>query len=88
MEETGKQWTQCINIVQLFINITPNTQGLTPFEIIHGRPCKLPEFKNHIDLDDDSTMVDYLRKTLQHREVKQANDIPDFAVQEDGEKSL
>lgn len=31
-------------------------------------------------------MVDYLRKTLQHREVKLANDVPDFPLQEGGEK--
>lgn len=86
MEETGKSWTQCINLVQLFINITPNAEGLTPFEIIHGRPYRLPEFKNHIDLSDDSTMVDYLRKTLQHREVKLANDVPDSPLQEKAER--
>lgn len=70
----------------LFINIMPNAEGLTPFEILHGRPYRLPEFKNHIDLSDDSTVVDYLRKTPQHKEVKLANDVPDFPLEEGGER--
>lgn len=48
MEETGRSWVQCIDLVKIYINIT-STAGLTPYETLFGRPFRLPYFNNQRD---------------------------------------
>lgn len=81
MEETGRNWPDCLDLVQMYMRITPNQTGLTPFEIIHGRQFVLPQFKHlETNIDEECTLADYMRKTLQTREIKHANDMPDTPV--------
>lgn len=35
MEETGRPWTQCLDLVKTYISIT-STSSLTPYEIVFG----------------------------------------------------
>lgn len=46
IEETGRPWPECADLVQLYMRITPaeGTEA-TPFEILYGRPYKLPDLK-------------------------------------------
>ena len=67
MEETGRQWTQCLDLVKLHINIT-STVGLTPFETIFGKPYRLPLFENTWETAEDTTLADHMRKLFEHRQ--------------------
>uniref|UniRef100_A0AAY4CKQ7 Murine leukemia virus integrase C-terminal domain-containing protein n=1 Tax=Denticeps clupeoides TaxID=299321 RepID=A0AAY4CKQ7_9TELE len=51
MEETRRPWTQCLELVKLYINIT-STSGLTPYETLFGRPYRLPYFKNQWETEE------------------------------------
>lgn len=43
MAETGRPWTECLDLVKLYMRITPTAgHGLTPVEIINRRPFVLP----------------------------------------------
>jgi len=45
MEETGKNWIYCLPLVVLNMHITKTSAGLTPFEMIYGRPYIIPQLK-------------------------------------------
>ncbi|XP_061625058.1 uncharacterized protein LOC133475738 isoform X1 [Phyllopteryx taeniolatus] len=68
MEETGRSWTQCLDLVKMYINIT-STTGLTPYEALFGRPYRLPLFKQKWELDDETNLADYMRKLLEKQNV-------------------
>ena len=38
MAETGRPWPECPDLVKMYMRIMPTNQGLTPFEIVYGRP--------------------------------------------------
>lgn len=82
-KDTGRPWTECIELVKLNMHILP-TEGstLTPFEILYGRPFTIPDLKcKGIDQpDSDKDLVDYMRETLQTRECKRANDLPKNSI--------
>lgn len=71
MEQTGNNWVQCLPLVQFYMRITPNKTGLTPFEIVHGRRFILPQ--NHTDNDTDKDLIDYMRLTLQNKNIQKYN---------------
>lgn len=73
MEETGRPWTQCLDLVKMHINIT-STTGLTPFETLYGRPYKLPLFKNTWETNEEMTLADYMRKMLEKQQKQQNTD--------------
>ena len=65
MEETGKSWVTCLPAVALSLHIQPNSTGLSPFEILYGRPFRVPL----IDTKGDDTgltetIVDYMSKMM------------------------
>lgn len=64
MEETGKPWTQCVDLVKTYINIT-SASGLTPYETLFGRPYRLPQFKNDWEPADETDRADYMRKMFE-----------------------
>lgn len=66
MNETHRPWTQCIDLVKLYINIT-GMASPSPFEILFGRPYKLPMFSTQWELDNEANLADYMRKTLEKR---------------------
>ena len=74
MEETGRPWTQCLDLVKLYINIT-SSEGLTPYETLFGRPYRLPYFKNQWETEEDMTLADYMRQMFEKK--KKAEPIPD-----------
>ena len=79
MEETKRSWTECIDLVQLAMHITPAAGSvLTPFEVLYGRPYRIPDLDPDLQHspDDDETLADYMRKTLCVREIKQINHTP------------
>ena len=43
MAETGKTWMRCLAPVMLSMHILPSARGLSPFEMLYGRPYYLPE---------------------------------------------
>ena len=64
MAETGRPWTQCLDLVKLYINIT-STTGLTPYETLFGRAYQLPYFHNPWEIEDEANLADYMRKMLE-----------------------
>ena len=84
MEETGKTWIYCIEIVKLWMRITPHkTTKITPFEALYGRPYYLPLFHQAIGEDDgEMTLAEHMTKTLQNKEVLRANCQNLFSPQE------
>ncbi|XP_032418982.1 protein NYNRIN-like [Xiphophorus hellerii] len=81
IEETGRPWTQCLDLVKLYINIT-STSGLTPFETLFGRPYRLPQFKNQWEIDDEANLADYMRAMLEKQKEKQTEDHSSVSQQE------
>ncbi|MEQ2182948.1 hypothetical protein GOODEAATRI_027476 [Goodea atripinnis] len=78
MEETKRNWVERLDIVTLSMRITPSAQGgLTPFEIIHGRPYYILDLDKELkDPQPDGMLADYMRKTLKSREIQSANNLP------------
>ncbi|XP_023808656.1 uncharacterized protein LOC101166204 isoform X1 [Oryzias latipes] len=80
MEETNRQWPDCIDLVQLSMRITRTAgQPLTPFEMLYGRSYRLPDLdptQQHSP-DDDANLVDYLRKMFTTKDVQRTNQVPD-----------
>lgn len=75
MEETGRPWPECLPLVKLYMRITPTAAGPTPFEILYGRPYRLPVF----DLDrahEENTLADYLINTFKLKDVQNTNVLP------------
>nr|XP_049612389.1 protein NYNRIN-like [Syngnathus scovelli] len=66
MEETKRPWTQCLDLVKMYIDIT-STTGLTPYETMFGRPYRLPQFKNTWEIPEEATLADYMRKMLERQ---------------------
>lgn len=60
MTETGRPWTQCLDLVKMYINITSNS--VTPYEILFGRPYRVPQFKNIWESNEEITLADHMRK--------------------------
>lgn len=82
MEETKRPWTECIDLTQLSVQITPTAGSqLTPFEILYGRPYKIPDLdpSQQYSPDDEPTLADCIRKTLCGREIQQINNAFIFA---------
>ncbi|KAM7410670.1 hypothetical protein PAMA_001893 [Pampus argenteus] len=81
IEETGRSWTQCVDLVKLYINITC-TSGLTPYEILFGRPYRLPQFKNQWEPNDEASLADYMRSMLEKQKQNRTDEIPFVSQQE------
>ena len=83
MAETGRQWPDCLDLVSLSMHITPaQGQLLSPFEILYGRPYRIPDLTPTVraNPDDIPTLADYMKKTLLTRECKEPNTVPVFSV--------
>ncbi|XP_027862516.1 uncharacterized protein LOC114137885 [Xiphophorus couchianus] len=77
MADTGRSWPECLDLVKLYMRITSTADGLTPFEIIHGRAYRLPLFATDIQkADEEQTLADYMIRTLKLKEVSSANLLP------------
>ena len=77
MESTGRPWPECLDLVKLYMRITPTAEGLTPFEIVHGRPYRLPVFSSDLQKsDEEQTLADYMIRTLKQKDVSNANLLP------------
>ena len=77
MVSTGSPWPECLDLVKLYMRITPTAEGLTPFEIVHGRPYRLPVFSSDLQkADEEQTLADYMIRTLKQKDVSNANLLP------------
>lgn len=52
MEETGKNWMYCLPLAILSIHITLTKEGLSSFEMMYGRPYKLPLLPNETHTEE------------------------------------
>ena len=70
MTETEKNWVYCLPLVLQSMHITPSKDGVSPFEILYGRPYVIPNFRHTPATEAEDTLADYMRKTLACKEVK------------------
>lgn len=81
MEHTGRPWPECIPLVKMYMRITPTNKGLTPFEILYGRPFNLPVTQKPVEKEDaERTLADYMQEMLQRKDVCEPNNLPDMSV--------
>ncbi len=78
VEETGRPWPECLSLVKLWMRITPTPTGLTPFEIVHGRPFPLPSDMNDIDKETqkETTLAEWMSRLLKTKEIQQSSSLP------------
>uniref|UniRef100_A0A1A7X1Y1 Uncharacterized protein n=1 Tax=Iconisemion striatum TaxID=60296 RepID=A0A1A7X1Y1_9TELE len=90
MEETGRCWPECLDLVKLYMRITPTKKGLTLFEIIYGRPYKLPLLSPDLErAQEELTLADFMKKFLTSHDVVKANDLPSFpSVLQDNQQQV
>lgn len=77
MEETKKPWPECLSLVKLWMRITQGAGGLTPFEVVHGRPFPLPIISEPINKSiTEMTMAEWMTKLFENKEVILSNQLP------------
>lgn len=69
MNETGKSWMYCLPLVVLSMHVHKSVRGLSPFEVVHGRPYVRPEFGLQHTPMDNPTLVDYMSRMLTNKSV-------------------
>lgn len=70
MEETGKPWTTCLPAVALSMHILPNMTGLSAFEILYGRPYRVPLiYTKGDDTEPTETIVDYMSNVMKSKDI-------------------
>ncbi|KAJ0037055.1 hypothetical protein NL108_018122 [Boleophthalmus pectinirostris] len=83
MAETGRPWTQCIDLVKLNMHIVPaEGRTLTPFEILYGRPYRIPDLDINTRDAPDSVpdLAQYMKETLMARDCSENNNLPDLLL--------
>lgn len=83
IKATGRPWPECLALVQTNMHILPAEGiGLTPFEILYGRPYRLPDLQlmTRDQPDSDWTLADYMQKMFQSKQCRDANDLPDLPL--------
>ncbi|XP_048854188.1 uncharacterized protein LOC125721988 [Brienomyrus brachyistius] len=75
--ETKRPWPECLSLVKLWMRITPTPAGLTPFEIVYGRPFPLATEMNDIEkADRENTLADWMRKLLTSQQKHSPSSLP------------
>ena len=83
METTGKPWPECLSLVKMYMHIVPNSTGLTPFEVVHGRPFRLPMWDNTLEteeLGESDPLSAWMAKLFQEREIQRTWKLPCASV--------
>lgn len=52
------------------MHITPNTEGMSPFEMLYGRHYEIPDLRHTPATEAEDTLAEHMRKTLMQRNVK------------------
>uniref|UniRef100_A0A3P8TPZ5 Integrase catalytic domain-containing protein n=1 Tax=Amphiprion percula TaxID=161767 RepID=A0A3P8TPZ5_AMPPE len=65
VEETKRPWTDCLSLVKMWMRITKTEKGLTPFEIVYGRPFPMPAFNSDlVKSERENNLADWMRDLL------------------------
>lgn len=92
MEETKRPWPECLPLVKLYMRITPNTSGLTPFEIVHGRPFVLPLWEGEPweekDTDPGALLGKWMCDVFKTKEVQTTCNLPQSPLLSQQEENL
>lgn len=61
---TGMNWIKCLPIVLMTIRITPDREGLSPFEKVFGRPYRMSQLGRleEANVEIESSMVEHMRR--------------------------
>ncbi|XP_041423616.1 protein NYNRIN-like [Xenopus laevis] len=79
MEETKMTWIQCLPLALLAIRITPSHKRLTPFEVIYGRPYRIPQLSQFQTSEEeaDQSLAEHMCRMLNKQELLTPNSLPD-----------
>lgn len=57
-------WVKCLPIVLMTIRITPDREGLSPFEKVFGRPYRMSQLGRleEANVEIESSMVEHMRR--------------------------
>ncbi|XP_028333089.1 uncharacterized protein LOC114482164 [Gouania willdenowi] len=83
VEQTNRPWPECVNLVEMYMRITPNTQGLTPFEVVTGRPFHLPLTSSKWVQDQEGELdpiTKWMVKLFTDAEIVKANTLPSLSL--------
>ncbi|KAM3604890.1 uncharacterized protein V6R79_017523 [Siganus canaliculatus] len=62
----------------MWMRITRQDGGLTPFEMVYGRPFPLPGFNvDEVKADRENTEADWMRQMLKEKEPQEHDRVPD-----------
>lgn len=84
MEETGKNWMYCLLVAVTSMHITPTKEGLSPFEMIHGRPYKIPLQPNETPTEEsEHTLAEHMSRLLRQRRTNDFCSVLEGPIRED-----
>ncbi|XP_040215524.1 protein NYNRIN-like [Rana temporaria] len=87
MEETGKNWMYCLPLAVTSMHISPTQEGLSPFEMIHGRPYRIPLLLNETPVEEsERTLAEYMSNLLKQKQINEVCSIPEGPIQ--GEEKI
>ncbi|XP_055512107.1 protein NYNRIN-like [Leucoraja erinacea] len=62
-KETGFSWIDCLPLVLLNMRMLPSTRGMSPYEILYGKPFQYPVLQRFSEtVSEDSTLAQYMKK--------------------------
>ena len=66
MQDTGKGWVHCLPLVELSMHVVKSAKGLSPFEMMYGRPYTAPALKPFAKTDEEIeyTLSEYMAKMM------------------------
>ncbi|XP_040203755.1 uncharacterized protein LOC120935761 [Rana temporaria] len=69
------------------MHITPTQEGLSPFEMIHGRPYRIPLLLNETPVEEsERTLAEYMSNLLKQKQINEICSIPEGPIQ--GEEKI
>lgn len=84
MHETGNNWMYCLPLAVLSMHVTPNKEELSPFEMMHGRPYKIPLFPDISPGEEtEHSLAEYMTKLLKQKQINYVYSFPEGPVQTD-----
>lgn len=65
MTETGFTWIDCLPLVMLNMRMLPSARGISPYEILYGKPFQYPILQRFSEtVAEDETLASYMKSML------------------------
>lgn len=65
MADTGFAWLDCLPLILLNIRMMPSVKGISPYEVLFGRPYQYPPLQGITEtVQEECTLAEYMRDLL------------------------